>query len=292
MARVFDCFPFYNELDLLELRLHELSGVVDRFIIAEADMTFAGYPKPLNFTDSAARFAAFKDRIDYIVVRDMPKDAPSGWVRQWHQREAMRVAIESAAPNDVILLSDSDEIVKASSLRDFCARDPNAAEIGCFELRHYNYFLNWECDQRWLRSGPRAVRKKYFRDFTSLRRVRGPSRKPLQDLSRALDAARLMRRPMKRVLLPDAGWHFTYLGGANALIDKDKNFRGSEKPLFGEGAEGEAARWIAEGLAVKSEGAAHVQPRAIDEAFPAYLREHRAQFESLIGPPHLKTSQN
>lgn len=292
MARVFDCFPFYNELDLLELRLHELADVVDRFIIAEADMTFAGHPKPLNFADHAARFAAFKDRIDYIVVRDMPKDAPTGWVRQWHQREAMCAAIESAAPDDVILLSDSDEIVKAPSLRDFCARNPNAAEIGCFELRHYNYYLNWECDQRWLRSGPRAVRKKYFRDFTSLRRVRGPSRKPLQDLARSFDAARLMRRPVKRVLLPDAGWHFTYLGGAQALIDKDRNFRGSEKPLFGDDAEAEAARWIAEGLAVKIDGAPLVQPRALDDTFPAYLREHRERFESLIGPLNLKTVQN
>ena len=292
MARVFDCFPFYNELDLLELRLHELSDVVDRFIIAEADMTFAGHPKPLNFADHAARFDVFRDRIDYIVVCDMPKDAPSGWVRQWHQREAMRAAVEHAAPDDVILLSDSDEIVKASSLRDFCARDSNAAEIGCFELRHYNYFLNWECDQRWLRSGPRAVRKKYFRDFQSLRRVRGPSRKPLQDLSRAFDACRLLRRPIKRVLLPDAGWHFTYLGGAQALVDKDRNFRGSEKPLFGHDAEMEAARWIAEGRAVKIDGGQQVIPRAIDERFPAYLQGHQERFAPLIGPLDLKREQN
>lgn len=285
MARVFDCFPLFNELDLLDLRLHELSGAVDRFVIAEATTTFAGEPKPLHFDRHRDRFAAFADRICYIVVGDMPSAGASGWDRQWHQRAALMRGIADAAPDDVILLSDVDEIVRADALRAFVAR-PSADEIGCFALRHFNYFLNWECDQIWLRSGPRAVRRRYFRDFRSLRRVRGPSDKPLQDMMRALDCWRLMGRPMRRVLMADAGWHFTYLGGADAVVAKDRSFRGSEKPLFGADAAAEAARWIDEGRGIKIAGDARISIREIDSSFPHHLRTHRAAFAHLLsGPP-------
>lgn len=286
MARVFDCFVLFNELDLLDLRLNELSDVVDRFVIAEATTTFAGDPKPLYFRDNAARVDAFRDRITHIIVDDMPGAGASGWDRQWHQRAALMRGIADAAPDDVILLSDVDEIVRPQSLAAFCARDAKAAEIGCFELRHYNYFLNWECDQRWLRSGPRALRRRFLRDFRALRRVRGPSDAFFQDRARALDVWRLMRRPMRRVLMPDSGWHFTYLGGAAAVVAKDASFRGSEKPLFSEpvNAEDVAARWIAEGRGIKIDGAQHVVARPIDETFPQTLRACPERFAHLVAP--------
>jgi hypothetical protein len=72
MPRIFDCFTFLNEFDLLEIRLHELAPVVDRFVIAESPVTFTGRPKPLHFLDNRARFAAFADKIIHIVVDDQP----------------------------------------------------------------------------------------------------------------------------------------------------------------------------------------------------------------------------
>lgn len=284
MARVFDCFVLFNELDLLDLRLHELSSVVDRFVIAEATTTFSGESKPLYFREHHGRFAAFADRITYIVVDDMPGPGASGWDRQWHQRGALLAGIADAVPDDVILLSDVDEIVRADALAQFAARDASAPEIGCFELRHFNFYLNWECDQRWLRSGPRAVRKRYFRDFQSLRRVRGPSDKFFQDGARAADCWRLMRRPMRRVVLRDAGWHFTYLGGAEAIVAKDRSFRGSEKPLFADDASATvlAAERIASGHAIKIDGESQIAVRQIDESFPEFLRNNPERFAHLV----------
>jgi len=287
MARVFDCFVLFNELDLLDLRLHELCDVVDRFVIAEATTTFAGEPKALHFRAHQSRFADFADRITYIVVDDMPGQGASGWDRQSHQRQALARGLVGATDDDIILLSDVDEIVRPEALRQFIARDPGKAEIGCFELRHFNYYLNWECDQRWLRSGPRAVRHRFFRDFPNLRWVRGPSETLFQDLGRGIDCWRRFGRPMHRVLFKDAGWHFTYLGGAEALVAKDRSFRGSEKPLFDADASAHdiAARWIKEGRAIKIDGDAHVHWRPIDESFPRHLQSHLAQFAHLIADP-------
>ena len=45
--KIFDVFTFYNELDLLELRMNILGNSVDYFVINEANITFTGKPKPL-----------------------------------------------------------------------------------------------------------------------------------------------------------------------------------------------------------------------------------------------------
>ena len=60
---IFDCFTFFNELELLELRLELLSTVVDRFIIVEASKTHSGLGKPFYFEENRARFSRFEDKI-------------------------------------------------------------------------------------------------------------------------------------------------------------------------------------------------------------------------------------
>ena len=69
---VFDCFMFFNELDLLEIRLIELSELVDRFVLVEATRTHTGFQKPLYFADNKSRFASFLDRIIHVIVDDLP----------------------------------------------------------------------------------------------------------------------------------------------------------------------------------------------------------------------------
>ena len=59
--RVFDAFPFFNELEMLEIRLNVLDDVVDRFVLVESTLTFSGRPKPLWYADHRARFARCTD---------------------------------------------------------------------------------------------------------------------------------------------------------------------------------------------------------------------------------------
>ena len=68
----------YNELDLLEMRLEILSGVVDKFVVVEANRTHTLRPKPLHFAQNASRFARFKDKIVHIALDGFPECTPPG----------------------------------------------------------------------------------------------------------------------------------------------------------------------------------------------------------------------
>ena len=57
--KIYDCFTFYNELDLLEIRLNELNDVVDGFILVEAEQSHQNKSKPLFFQDNKNRYEKF-----------------------------------------------------------------------------------------------------------------------------------------------------------------------------------------------------------------------------------------
>ena len=70
--KIIDSILFFNELDLLELRLEELYDHVDIFLIVESDKTFTGKPKPLFYKNNSNRFSKWSDKIHHYVVDDMP----------------------------------------------------------------------------------------------------------------------------------------------------------------------------------------------------------------------------
>ncbi|MEM6579230.1 MAG: N-acetylglucosaminyltransferase, partial [Pseudomonadota bacterium] len=84
--RIFDCFPFFNEIELLELRLEQHYDHVDFFVLAEATHTFSGLPKPLHFEEHAERFDRFADKIIHVVIDD-DIDTRNGWARENFQRD-------------------------------------------------------------------------------------------------------------------------------------------------------------------------------------------------------------
>jgi beta-1,4-mannosyl-glycoprotein beta-1,4-N-acetylglucosaminyltransferase len=108
----YDSFVFFNELDLLEIRLAELSPVVDRFVIVESTRTFTGAEKPLWFWENRSSFAEFAERIVHVVVDDMP-DGVDAWARERHQRNCIARGLQSCSDSDYILISDVDEIPRS-----------------------------------------------------------------------------------------------------------------------------------------------------------------------------------
>ncbi len=70
---VYDCFQFFNELDILKIRLNVLAPIVDRFVISEATETFSGLKKPLYYEENKHLFAEFADKIIHVVVDDTPE---------------------------------------------------------------------------------------------------------------------------------------------------------------------------------------------------------------------------
>lgn len=69
---VYDCFCFFNELKLLEVRLEELNPVVDVFVLVESTRTFTGNPKALHFQNNKHLFSKHADKIQHIVVDELP----------------------------------------------------------------------------------------------------------------------------------------------------------------------------------------------------------------------------
>jgi hypothetical protein len=129
---IYDCFPFFNELDLLDIRLHELSDVVDKFVLVEATRTFTGNPKPLYFWENRKQFTPFLSQIIHVVVDDMPmtkeelsastqKDLRwlesdyqhgANWIRDRHQRNAIMRAVDYLDDYDIIIIEDADEMLR------------------------------------------------------------------------------------------------------------------------------------------------------------------------------------
>ena len=100
---------YAGEADMLEMRLNELDGKVHRHVIAEAEVTHRGHPKPLWFRQDRERFAKWAGRITYVVAKELPigKD---NWRREHMQRDAARAGLHDALDDDLVLLSDADEL--------------------------------------------------------------------------------------------------------------------------------------------------------------------------------------
>lgn len=134
---IVDSFIFSNELGMLELRLEILADTVDRFVLVEADRTFSGNPKPLVFEENKDRFDKFLDRIEHIVVDDMPNN-PNPWVKEIHQRNAVRRGFGGLRDNDIVMVSDVDEIPDVERIE---AQIPNE-DIHALTQAFYYYYFN------------------------------------------------------------------------------------------------------------------------------------------------------
>ena len=105
---VYDCFQFFNELDILKLRLNVLDPVVDRFVISEATTTFSGIPKPLYYEENKDMFKEFEHKIIHVVVDDTPEGYTHD--RDTFQKNAVGRGLKDARDDDIIIFSDLDEI--------------------------------------------------------------------------------------------------------------------------------------------------------------------------------------
>jgi beta-1,4-mannosyl-glycoprotein beta-1,4-N-acetylglucosaminyltransferase len=196
--RVFDCFTFMDELVLLRARLELLKDVVHRFVIVEGDQTYQGSRRDLVLDRTDPILARMWDRITYIPVTDFP-DTHDAWVREGFQRDAILRGLGDARPDDLILISDVDEIPRpeiVESLRE-CLTTPVALGL------HLGYYrVNLRSAEPWTRSG--AVR---YRDLETPQRFRE-------------------RRDLP--VIEDAGWHLSYLGPTEAIVRKLAAFAHTE----------------------------------------------------------------
>jgi beta-1,4-mannosyl-glycoprotein beta-1,4-N-acetylglucosaminyltransferase len=229
LPRLFDCFTFFNELDLLELRLLELDPLVHRFVLVEAPQTFTGLPKPLHFKLNRDRFERFLPKIVYVELEEFPASLVSAWDREYFSRRAIMRGLTGAAPDDLVLISDVDEIPKPANLEATLRSPGSARRLTVFESEAYLHYLNTRSRLPGIVQSPRLLARRYLRDPQAVRSLRpriskspvwGPVLEFARPLLGPLRAWSQLGYPLAVKMEQGAAWHFASLGGVDAITDK------------------------------------------------------------------------
>jgi len=240
LGKIYDGFLFYNELDLLEIRLNTLNDVVDYFILVESSVTHSGKPKPFIFEENKERFDKFLSKIIHIKVTDTPDDflntpyiipdtfnnkcvydtweyisktksfdraTQPHFGRDFYQKECIKRGMKHASDNDILIFSDLDEIPNPeiiSRLNEFY----KDTELYTFNQTMYCYYFN-------LLRKSHINNTNYNREITHIwkgSRMGGWGLIKNNSLNeiRAQDNNDIM----------DGGWHFSYMGGTERVKQK------------------------------------------------------------------------
>ena len=215
---LYDCFMYFDEDVILDLRLNTLNEYVDTFVIAEATRDHAGKEKKLNF--DIKNFSKFKDKIKYLVIDDLPihvksrkKNWASNHLRDQHQRNSLEKGFKNCDENDLIMISDIDEIPDPLKLSEFKMENRYA----CFIQKNFQSKLNLLniTDKNWM--GTKICQKKYLKSPQWLRNIK-TKKKPFWKFY----------KPKQPQLIFDGGWHFSFLKKPKDIAIKIKSYSHQE----------------------------------------------------------------
>jgi beta-1,4-mannosyl-glycoprotein beta-1,4-N-acetylglucosaminyltransferase len=198
-----DTFIFYNELDLLELRLIVLDKYVDKFVLVESEVNHIGERKPLLYYENRERYAQWADKILHVVVteEEMPGGELHPIVREDYQRYAITKALKDFPEDAIIMMSDVDEIPDMSKINI-----GNLPQISSVHMWLYIHSLDTiSTDEPW-----------YGTVITTLAVFRKVGPYFLRNNRWSF--------PTHRV----SGWHLSYFGGPKMVINKLRTFSHSQ----------------------------------------------------------------
>lgn len=221
--KIIDCFTFYNELELLKFRLDYLYNYVDYFVLVEACYTFAGNPKELYYNNNKTDFNKYNDKIIHIIVNEFPDFEKTNdylhdknWNKEYYQRNQIDKGLEiidnanKLNSDDIIIISDLDEIPDRERLKEL--KHSKLYNNIRYMLIQDFYYYNINCKLNTLWAHAKVVN--YYTYIDSF------NRKP-QDV-------RLGYFVNENVRIEKGGWHFSYFGDLNFIINKIKNFSHQE----------------------------------------------------------------
>ena len=227
--KIIDCFMFFDEEMLLELRLNTLDKFVDKFIIVESAYTHSGKEKKLIFDIN--KYPKFKEKIDYIIVRDLPqgieeignddsnleitnKEIMNALRRENFQRNAIYRGLANTDDNDWIIISDLDEIPDLSNI-NFNSINK---KIIFFKQKVFYYKLNLELKTlRWI--GSKACKKKYLKSPQWLRNIKDKIYSKWR-----LDIIFSKKRYNNIYFVENGGWHFSFVKKPEDIEKKLKSY--------------------------------------------------------------------
>ena len=219
--KIYDCFQFFNEEDILDLRLNILDEFVNFFVIVESTTDHQGNTKKLNFDMS--KFKKFEKKIIYIVVDDTSESIKKPHLGQnslveRHQRNSITRGLKNCGEEDLIIISDVDEIPDLNKLNYF-----DKKKYAVFSQKKFDYKLNLlnETEGEWL--GSKICLKKYLKSPQWLRDLKF-KKYPFW----RIDKIRNLQ------IIKNGGWHFSYLQNPDKIMKKIKSFSHGERntPAF------------------------------------------------------------
>lgn len=200
-------FGFEYELDLLDLRLEYLNDTVDYFVLVEAKFTHLGDDKTAAFDENKSRFTKYLDKIIHVVL-DKPtnildsslrgESTQAFWHNEIYHRNQILTGLNQLNLNDddVVILSDIDEFPSIDAIRYYV--DNNITDMNCAVEDMYYYYMNFKASYTW--NGPQISRWSTYKkiDPQTVRKLRHSTTK----------------------IPVHGGWHFSYMGGADAILKK------------------------------------------------------------------------
>jgi beta-1,4-mannosyl-glycoprotein beta-1,4-N-acetylglucosaminyltransferase len=218
--KIIDAFTFFNEIDVLKIRLSLLYEKVDTFVICESNVTHSGKTKQYNFLEHKNEFMPWMDKITFLQYEPdiselnfsqkdseyNPSSAP--WQIEISQRNFLSSILITQNPADVAIISDIDEIWNPSFF-DFIRSGKISYEAARLEMQFHSYYLNCvgvgRANSKW--THPYFAKIGYINSNKNLSKIRLEARLPE---------------------IGNAGWHFSYLGGAEKVSDKINAFAHQE----------------------------------------------------------------
>ncbi len=234
--RVYDCFPFFNELELLELRLETYYDIVDRFVIVEADKTHANLPKPFNFLNNIDRYQKYLPKIEYVMDTSVvPYSGAGDWSIENNQRNSIMKGLIDAEPDDLILISDVDEFPDPAILKTLIESFYDASkDVDCFVFHdtapftksgsHYLIFNSTTRINSCLNLTPITFQQRfhtYFFDLVSPHSLWGGTVVSKFKHVSSPQAIRDVCKDLPRI--PNGGWHFSSMGGIDKFLEKARS---------------------------------------------------------------------
>ena len=252
---------YFDEDLMVELRLNILNEYVDKFVIVEATRDHAGKKKKLNF--DIKKFSNFENKINYIVVDDIPEKVESykkGWspnfFRENFNRNAINRALTECSPNDLIIISDADEIPNLKILEKVKFK-----KFAIFKQKEFIYKLNLLSDQNW--NGSAICYKKYLKSPQWLRDKKFTRRGFIRKIF------------FKTQFLENGGWHFSFLKKPESIVKKLNSYAHSEFAVFGNN------EFIKKNIEQKKffiDPNKNLKVVPIDDSYPNYIRLNKEKY--------------
>ena len=209
--KIIDCFTFYNEIDLLNLRLSELYDYVDYFVISESLHTHRGKSKKLYLEENMDLFSQFKDKIINVCDKTKYNSSDYSWKIENNQRNEIAKGLSSLDldDNDQILISDLDEIPNIETLKKVIPVE----WVFTLEMDFYYFTLYNKIKKNWKKSKILNY-KTFIEKFNS-------SPQYVRD---SVDYRKILNFRFDRNVIKDGGWHFSYFGDVDFIQNKIRNF--------------------------------------------------------------------